>query len=234
MPLDSWDTRADRWIAWAREPGHDTYWRFHRDAFLRLVPPPRGLTLELGCGEGRLLRDLVQGGHNAVGVELSPALAFAATSHPKAAGEVVLADATSLPIPDGVAGCVIAFMSLQDIDRFELAVAEAHRVLFPEGCFILAITHPLNTAGTFGAATLERDRPYVVQDWFKRRILVREAERNGLSMTFELEHRPLQAYTDALFAAGFLIDQIQELGEPDPQDKWSRIPLFLHMRALVR
>jgi hypothetical protein len=63
--------------------------------------------------------------------------------------------------------------------------------------------------------------------------LITKAERNGYPMTFELEHRPLQAYTDALFAAGFLIEQVQELGEPDPDDKWSRIPLFLHVRALA-
>jgi SAM-dependent methyltransferase len=234
MPLDSWDKRADQWIAWAREPGHDTYWRFHRDAFLRLVPQPKGLTLEFGCGEGRLLRDLVRGGHTALGVEPSPGLALAATSHPEGAGEVVVADATSLPFPDGIVDCVIAFMSLQDMNDFELAIAEAHRVLVSEGCLVLAITHPLNTAGTFGPAPQERNRPFLVHDWFERRTLVREAERNGLSMTFVLEHRPLQAYTDALFAAGFLIDQLQEVGEPDPQDKWSRIPLFLHMRALVR
>ena len=87
--------RSSQWIAWARAPGHDSYWRFHRDDFLRLVPPPGRLTLEIGCGEGRVLRDLVRTGHKAVGVDLSTVLAHAATTHPEAAGEVVVADAVS-------------------------------------------------------------------------------------------------------------------------------------------
>ena len=28
---DAWDAEADNWVRWARAPGHDSYWRFHRD-----------------------------------------------------------------------------------------------------------------------------------------------------------------------------------------------------------
>ena len=51
-------------------------------------------------------------------------------------------------------------------------------------------------------------------------------------MTFHTEHRPLRDYTDALADAGFLIEGLREVGEPDPLDKWHRIPLFLHIRAI--
>ena len=27
-------------IAWFRTPGHDSYWRYHRDQFLEILPPP--------------------------------------------------------------------------------------------------------------------------------------------------------------------------------------------------
>ena len=50
---DAWDRHAGEWISWARAPGHDSDWRFHRDAFLQLVPPPGRLTLDMRCGEGR-------------------------------------------------------------------------------------------------------------------------------------------------------------------------------------
>jgi 2-polyprenyl-3-methyl-5-hydroxy-6-metoxy-1,4-benzoquinol methylase len=63
---DLWEQQASNWTRWSREPGHDAYWRFHRDAFLRLVPAPGHLTLDIGCGEGRLLRDLAQRGHRVV------------------------------------------------------------------------------------------------------------------------------------------------------------------------
>ena len=41
-------------------------------------------------------------------------------------------------------------MSLQDIEGLEQAVMEAARVLTPQGLFVFAITHPLNTAGMLG------------------------------------------------------------------------------------
>jgi hypothetical protein len=34
---EAWEEHAAAFIAWAREPGHDRYWRFHRDALLPLV-----------------------------------------------------------------------------------------------------------------------------------------------------------------------------------------------------
>jgi SAM-dependent methyltransferase len=68
---DRWERDAADWIRWAREPGHDSYWRFHREPFLELVPPPRRLTLDIGCGEGRVTRDLRQLGHRVIGVDAS-------------------------------------------------------------------------------------------------------------------------------------------------------------------
>ena len=170
MPLESWDRRSRQWIAWARAPGHDSYWRFHRDEFLRLVPPPGRLTLELGCGKGGCYVTWLKPAIRPWALTSQLLLAQAAKTHPEAAGAVVVADAVSLPFPDAVADCVVAFMSLQDIEGFEQAVMETGRVLTPQGFFVLAITHPLNTAGMFGPAPTERDRPFVIHEsWFERR-----------------------------------------------------------------
>ena len=59
-------------------------------------------------------------------------------------------------------------------------------------------------------------------------------ERDGLPMRFESEHRPIESYSRALEAAGFAIEAIREVGDPDPADKWSRIPLFLDLLAVRR
>ena len=37
---DSWEVEAEHWIKWARAPGHDSYWRHHRDQFIGLLPRP--------------------------------------------------------------------------------------------------------------------------------------------------------------------------------------------------
>src|SRR5262245_22922754 len=112
---EAWEAEAESWIRWARAEGHDSYWRFHRDQFFKVIPPPGRRTLDLGCGEGRLSRDLAAHGHRVVGVDASPTLVRAAKEADPSI-EVVLADAASLPFADGFADLAIAFMSPQDID----------------------------------------------------------------------------------------------------------------------
>ncbi|MGH2932542.1 MAG: class I SAM-dependent methyltransferase, partial [Gaiellaceae bacterium] len=75
---DAWERNAADWVRWARKPGHDSYWRFHRERFLELVPPPGRLTLDLGCGEGRVARDLQELGHRTVGLDASDTMIGAA------------------------------------------------------------------------------------------------------------------------------------------------------------
>jgi hypothetical protein len=47
-----WEREAANWIAWARRPGHDSYW-YYGGSFRELLPGPGRRTLDLGCGEGR-------------------------------------------------------------------------------------------------------------------------------------------------------------------------------------
>jgi 2-polyprenyl-3-methyl-5-hydroxy-6-metoxy-1,4-benzoquinol methylase len=75
---DSWEAESGRWIQWAQKPGHDSYWRQHRDRFLRLLRPLGRQTVDIGCGEGRLTRHLKGLGHRVIGIDASPSLANAA------------------------------------------------------------------------------------------------------------------------------------------------------------
>jgi SAM-dependent methyltransferase len=95
----AWEQSASDFIAWARKPGHDSYWNFHRDLFLELVSAPGKRTLDLGCGEGRLSRDLKALGHDVVGVDASPTmLAAAREADPEL--KTHLADVAALPFAD--------------------------------------------------------------------------------------------------------------------------------------
>lgn len=232
----AWEENASAAVAWVREPGHDSYWRFHRDLFLELVPPPGRRTLDLGCGEGRLSRDLKSLGHHMAGVDASPTmLAAAAEADPEL--ELHLADAAALPFPDGAFDCVVAFMSLQDVDAFEEAVREAARVLKGGGRLCIAIVHPLNSAGSFEGET--GDSPFVIGGaYLERSYYADHLVRGGLELTIVSAHRPLQAYTEALADSGLLIERLREPAVPEHaianarNRRWQRLPLFLHLRAL--
>src|SRR5690242_11429796 len=128
----AWERNAERWIAWARAEGHDSYWRFNRDLFLEIVPPPPVRVLDLGCGEGRFSRDLKALGYDVVGVDRSRTLVAAAREADPSL-EIHEADAAALPFDDRSFEVVIAFMSLQDMDDMNGAVREAARVLVRGG-----------------------------------------------------------------------------------------------------
>jgi ubiquinone/menaquinone biosynthesis C-methylase UbiE len=125
---NAWEAQAGNWVRWARAPGHDSYWQHHRPPFLELVPAPGRLTLDVGCGEGRVTRDLRALGHEAVGIDSAPSM-IAAAREVDPESEYVEAGAEALPFEDGAADLVVAFMSLMDIDEMPRAVREVGRVL---------------------------------------------------------------------------------------------------------
>jgi ubiquinone/menaquinone biosynthesis C-methylase UbiE len=107
-------------------------WKFNIPAFLELVPPAGRLTLDIGCGEGRVSRVLLERGHRVKGFDASPTLVAAARAGDPPI-DAVTADAAALPLEDDAADIAVAFMALQSIDDLEGAIAEAGRVLEPRG-----------------------------------------------------------------------------------------------------
>src|SRR5918911_1214599 len=96
---DEWERVASQWAAWARQPGHDSYWTHSRAPFLEFVPPPGRATIDVGCGEGRVARDLKERGHRVTGVDSSRTLIrLAQEADPD--GDYVVADAGALPFSE--------------------------------------------------------------------------------------------------------------------------------------
>jgi SAM-dependent methyltransferase len=229
---EEWESQAAAWIAWVRRPGHDSYDQFHRDQFFDLVPPPGKLTIDLGCGEGRVTRDLLARGHRVVGFDGSPTLVAAAREATPPV-EAHVADAAALPVPDACADLVVSHMVLHDLDDLEGAVREIARVLEPGGRLCLAIVHPLNSAGRF--ESLASEAAFRIEGSYLASFdYAYHAERDGLPMVFHSRHRPLAAYFAAFAAAGLTVLTLREPAIPDAATttrRWQRVPLFLHMLA---
>lgn len=232
---EAWEREASAWAEWATALGHDHYyWRFDRPALLALLPPPGRRTLDLGCGEGRLARELTELGHEVVGVDASGTLIEAARAHGSAT--FVHGDAACLPFAPASFDLVVSNLALQDLDDLEGAVKEAARVLEADGLFGFSIVHPFKSAGRFEGSGFTLTEPY-----FRERRTIDRAGHDGRSVTLHGVHRPLQAYTEALAAAGLLVERMVEptppadlVQEREEVGRWLGVPCFLHIRAVKR
>jgi SAM-dependent methyltransferase len=222
-----WESRAEQWLAWTRTPGFDAYWSY-RDAFFDLVPPPDGRTLEVGCGEGRVTRDLAARGHAVTALDASPTL-LGAAAELDPGGEYVLGTAEALPFAGSTFALVVAYNVLMDVAEMPAAVGEAARVLVPGGAFCACVTHPFAEAGTWADDAFVVDGAYLGARPFSATIT-----RGGLTMTFDGTMYPLEDYARALETAGLAIEALRE---PAPAThgedwaRWHRIPMFLMWRA---
>ena len=234
--MSSWEWQADDWARWARTPGHDAYWLFRDLFFDAIVPAPGRLTLEVGCGEGRVARDLAQRGHTVVALDASPTLTAMAAAHP--GGRYVVGDAAALPFGDGCFDTVVAYNSLMDVADMPTSVQEASRVLEPGGCLCICVTHPIADAGKFQSK--EPDAPFVIPGAYLGRHRFTDIfERDGLQVTFAGWRYSLEEYARALEDADLLIDRLREPPAParaltvrPGDERWQRLPNFLHLRAI--
>ena len=186
-----------------------------------MLPDPEGLTVDLGCGEGRVNRLLGPLGYRVVGVDRSPSMLQAATAAtPRAC--VVQADAAALPFGDATVSLVVSCMSLHDIDDFAAAISEAGRVLRYDGWFCVVVVHPFVTAQD--EDTLHTDRFRVSRPYLQQRRYEDRVERDGLQMTFVSVHRPLSAYTAELARNGLVVTDLTEHGD-------GPVPWLLVLRA---
>jgi SAM-dependent methyltransferase len=229
---DHWERHADAWIALTRsDPDYEL---LNKPSFVDLVPAPGRLTLDVGCGEGRLARDLTALGHQVIGLDGSATLAQAADAAvPRT--PVALANATRLPIASGVADLVVSFMVLMDVEDLDGAVRELARVLVPSGVLCAAILHPIFTSGLFIDG--DPNQTFYMGEYARRmRHVVRSQVDERL--VFRIEHRPIEMYSRAFETSGLTITHVRE---PLPSHeavrarpnfaKFRRVPEFLHPRA---
>jgi SAM-dependent methyltransferase len=237
MSREHWEKNALDWAGWATSPGFDSYWSYSPE-FFKLVPAPGRRTLEIGCGEGRVSRDLAARGHRVTAVDSSRTLISMARDADRSI-DYVLCDAAALPFADGAFDVAVLYNSLMDFDDMEAAVAEAGRILEAGGAMCVSVTHPFQDAGEFAGKTA--DSPFIVEGSYleARRPVDDRIERGAHRMHFRGWAYPMESYSRALEASGLRIEALREPGAPDVDAeknpghaRWRRIPLFLLWRAI--
>src|SRR5215469_16455754 len=233
VDLGHWSRIAAEWLAWARTPNHDAFWAY-RASLVAFIGRGEGEALDVGCGEGRVSRVLKDCGYRVTATDPVEALVSAA-EQAGSAHDYKVAAAANLPFADNTFDLAIAYNVLMDIEDVSAAVREIGRVLRPAGTLIISVVHPFADRGCFAGP--EPDAPFVLHhSYFGRERFEGVEERNGLQMHFAGWSQPLENYMAALEGAGLAVSALRE-PIPDASgawahlERWSRIPLFLWLKA---
>lgn len=229
-----WTAVAAQWIAWTRAPGHDAFWAY-RKGLVDFIGKGSGRALEVGCGEGRVSRELKRLGYHVTATDAVAAMVEAAREG-NSADDYRVAGLGDLPFDDKSFDLVMAYNVLMDVEDVPGALREIRRVLKPEGTLLVSLVHPFRDRGRFGGR--EPDAPFVIDgSYYGRQYFEGEESRNGLTMRFAGWSQPLEDYMAALEAAGLAItglrEPIPDAADTDQLRQWSRIPLFLWLKARI-
>ena len=142
---EAWDA-AHEWVQRIRS-GMSGRVHAHDASVYELLPPPSGLTLDVGCGEGRLTRELGARGYDVIGVDASEVLvAEARSADPDGRYEVASIDA--IPFSDGAAALAVCVNVVPHVHDLDAAARELARVLAPGGELLIGTIRPIAQAGT--------------------------------------------------------------------------------------
>jgi SAM-dependent methyltransferase len=219
-----WDQNA-RW--WDARMGEGNHW--HRLLIAPAVEKllcvqPRERVLELACGNGQFARRLASIGARVVACDSSAAFLdcarLRASEHPERieyrlmdlAGEEHLA-----ALGSGEFDAAVCNMALMDIACINPLLRAVRRSLKAGGRFVFTVPHPcFNTNGTTLVA--ERD-DYQGDGQVTFSVRVRRyrglAPQRGIGIVGQPQphyyfHRPLQTLMGACFAAGMMLDGLEE------------------------
>ena len=223
---------ADEYAARVDTKPHNAY--LEMPATLSLMPNVNGKrVLDAGCGTGRYTRWLLDQGGEVVGFDGSPNM----LEHARVKGGEADLRLHDLREPltflenDSV-DLVVATLVMDYVEDWGPVLGEFRRVLRDEGALVMSVQHP----------TLDFIKELGMKDYWA--VELTEIWWKGFKepVLVPAYRRPLQAITDALRDAGFIIDRLVESrptedyrrADPEGYDDVKWRPSFLCIRAVLR
>ena len=169
--------------------------------------------LDIGCGEGRFSRLLVELGAEVTGLDLTEPLVERARSLAVGGDSYVVGDAETLDgLADGSFDLAVSYIVLVDLLDYRASIEAAYRVLRPGGRFVVCNVHPMRSAVPYGWINQGGRKLFYAVDNYTD-----EGPREfpWWGRNFVNMHRTLSSYISAFLEAGFALEG---LDEPTPSE----------------
>jgi SAM-dependent methyltransferase len=250
-----WDRNAAFWDEQMGGDGNDFHLTLIRPAVERLLGDVGGRhVLEIACGNGLFARRLVALGAGVLATDGSSQMLARAGGHDSTGIEYRLLDASDpaqlAALPDAGFDAAVCNMALMDMAATEPLAEALPRLLRPGGRFVFSITHPcFNTSGVRMVRELEFDggdaveRAGVVVTRYATPAVEEGIAIDGQPSKQLYFDRPLHQLLEPFFAAGMVLDGIEEPSFPpgarSASMKWEMLPeippvLVCRLRPLSR
>jgi len=190
-------------------------------------PRPGQRWLDLGCGEGQMMRALALRDISLVGCDVSSTLAGRALAD----GPTVVAELPDLDwLQDGSVDGAYAVLVLEHLDDLAPLFAACARVVRPGGGLAAVLNHPVMTAPG-SAPVFDPDDGEILWRWgdYLGKGSTSEPAGGG-QVTFH--HRSLESLLNAAAGAGWSLVRMAERGVGDGQA--GRDPLLALQRSVPR
>jgi SAM-dependent methyltransferase len=214
----SWSDLSETWLT--ELSGDPAYETVVTPLLIEVLAPEAGRRyLDLGCGEGRIMRTLSDLGAVAHGLDVNHDLAGRA-------GVAFVAELPTIPIRAGAYDGVYSVLSIEHVEDHAAIFTEAARVTLPGGVMAVVMNHPFWTApGSTPITDTDGELLWRPGEYFEDGTS--SISLSGAEVVFH--HRSMQRLLNAAADAGWCLRRMIERPHHDLDDQ-AGIPRLLACR----